>query len=64
MSLVTILAEEAQHVQLPLPTWAYGAIALGVFAVLGLIVFNFRDVYHRHAPAEAHATSSGAGHDA
>lgn len=49
MSLVTFLAEEGEHVVLPMPTWAYGAIAFTIFCLLGFVVYSFRDVYHRHS---------------
>ena len=29
------------------PTWGYGAIAFGVFIVLALITFSYRDVANR-----------------
>ena len=61
MSTLAVLAEEASHVVLPMPTWAYGAIALAAFAFLGFVVFSFRDVYHRHEDSERSAAES-AGH--
>ncbi len=57
MSLVTILAEEAQHVALPMPAVAYGVIAFAIFGLLGFIVFSFRDVYHRHSPVGVEAAA-------
>ncbi|WP_025155944.1 hypothetical protein [Leifsonia aquatica] len=65
--LTTVLAEAETHVELPMPTWAYGAIALAIFAVLAIVVFSYRDVANRHshkaaADAAAHAGAPGATH--
>jgi formate-dependent nitrite reductase membrane component NrfD len=47
-----------QHTELPIPALMYGVIAIGAFALLGFIVFSYRDVANRHS----HKNSSSAGH--
>jgi len=47
ISNAILAAEEALH-PLVLPNWVFGVIAIGIFSILGLMVFSFRDVYHRH----------------
>ncbi len=75
----TFLAEgeHEQLWQLPMPAWAYGAIALGAFLLLLLLTWFFRNAGHAmvygpggvkegadpHAPgAQGHGHHSGAGH--
>jgi heme/copper-type cytochrome/quinol oxidase subunit 2 len=65
--LTAVLAETEAHVELIMPTWAFGAIALGVFAVLGFVIWSYRDVANRHShkagPGAAdHAAAPGATH--
>ena len=43
-----ILAEGAAHVTYPFPTFVFGAIALGIFILLGVITWSYRDVANRH----------------
>lgn len=67
MSLATVLlaTAEAGHTELPIPTWAYGVIALVVFLVLALVIWSFREVANRHAlKAAAYAAphSGASGH--
>ncbi len=68
MSFLTILLAETAHVELPMPTWAYGLIALVLFAALGFVIWTYRDVANRHAQksqdyAASHGGSSaGSGH--
>lgn len=62
MSLMSILPAESAHTinELILPAPAFGAIALSIFAVLGIITWSFRDVANRHAEkAEAYAREHG-----
>jgi heme/copper-type cytochrome/quinol oxidase subunit 2 len=47
-----------QHSELPIPALAFGAIAMGVFALLAFVVFSYRDVANRHD----HKNSSSQGH--
>ncbi|GAB3616954.1 hypothetical protein GCM10027416_15110 [Okibacterium endophyticum] len=51
MSFATILVTEAatHHVELPMPPFMYGVVALIVFAVLGIVTYSFRDVANRYA---------------
>jgi hypothetical protein len=49
MATAALLVAEAVHVELPMPAWMYGAIALGAFVVLGIVTWSFRNVAERHA---------------
>ncbi|MFC6355529.1 hypothetical protein [Luethyella okanaganae] len=61
--LTTVLAEGELARELPIPAWAYGAIALAVFFVLAIVVWNYRDVSNRHkVKADAYAAAHGADH--
>jgi len=64
MTFATALlaAAEEEHVALALPLWAYGVIPLVLFAVLAFVLWNYRNVAHRHVfKAEAYAaTHTGA----
>jgi hypothetical protein len=48
MSTVTILAEAVLR-PLFLPAPVFGIIALVIFAVMGFMVFSYRDVANRHS---------------
>ena len=68
MSLTTalltgsVLTEMAHAWELPMEAWAYGLIALGVFAALAFVVASYRDVANRHrGKAEAYAARHGGG---
>ena len=37
-----------EHRELPLPAWAFGVIALGVFIALFLLLWSFRSLSTRH----------------
>src|SRR3954464_8421848 len=65
--LAVLIAAAETHVDLPMPIWAFGAIALAVFAVLGFVIWSYRDVANRHShkagPGAAdHAAAPGATH--
>lgn len=65
--LTIVLAAAETHVELPMPEWAYGAIAVAVFLVLGVVCWSYKDVANRHAhrsgaDAAAHAGAPGATH--
>lgn len=67
MSFALALLAEAEHVSLPIPTWAYGVIALVAFLVLAFVLWSFRDVSNRHALQgdaykAAHTDVPGHGH--
>jgi protein-S-isoprenylcysteine O-methyltransferase Ste14 len=58
MSFLT--AVEHDLVELPMPTWAYGVLALVVFFSLAVVIWSFRDVSNRHAvKADAYAAAHG-----
>jgi hypothetical protein len=68
MSVVAaVLAQTEASLPLPMPAWAFGALAFSIFTVLALIMWSYRDVANRHshkaAPdAAAHAGAPGASH--
>ncbi len=60
MPIVTAVLAEVEHVQLPMPTWAYGVVALVIFFALAVVLWSFRDVANRHhAKAAAYAAAHG-----
>lgn len=62
MSFVTAVMTETPHelVAIPMPPIVYGLIAIITFAALGIVLWSYRDVSHRHAPgASAHAPHPG-----
>jgi len=65
--LLTVLAAEETHVDLPMPTWAFGLIAIVTFLILLGVAWSYKDVANRHshrsAPdAASHAGAPGATH--
>jgi hypothetical protein len=62
MTFLTTVLAQTDATASALPTWVFGAIALVVFAILGFVVFSYRDVAGRHpGKAEAYAKAhSGA----
>lgn len=73
MSIVTTLlvaaAESEHHGNVQAETFIFGVIAMGVFLLLALVTFSYRDVANRHASkaasyARTHAAEldRGAGH--
>ncbi|GHF24287.1 hypothetical protein [Pseudolysinimonas yzui] len=50
MSLFTLLPTEVHEelAELVLPTWAFPAIAAGIFLLLAIVTWSYRDVHHRH----------------
>jgi uncharacterized protein involved in response to NO len=58
MSTLTVLAEGVLR-PLFLPAPVFGIIALVIFAVMGFMVFSYRDVANRHAHKN---DTSGSGH--
>ena len=63
MSLLTLLPIEAHEelAELILPTWAFPVIAAGVFLLLAIISWSYRDVAHRHNDKTSGSSTS---HDA
>ena len=48
-SIITAAAEgEVPFVVLPFPSVFFGVIAIGVFILLGVITWSYRDVANRH----------------
>ena len=47
---VLVAAAEAveEHRDLPMPAWAFGAIAIGVFFALFLVTWSFKSVGTKH----------------
>ncbi|WP_348787609.1 hypothetical protein [Leifsonia sp. NPDC080035] len=65
--LTTVLAAAEAHVELPMPTWAFGVIAIVVFLLLLGVCWSYKDVANRHghrsaADAASHAGAPGATH--
>lgn len=65
--LSTAVAAAEAHVELPIPAWAYGAIALVIFAVMLVVTWSFEDVANRHSHRSApdaaeHVGAPGASH--
>ena len=57
-----VLTETVHAVELPIPTWMYGLIALIIFAALASVVASYRDVANRHrSKAEAYAARHSGG---
>ncbi|MFD1713952.1 hypothetical protein ACFSBZ_05660 [Amnibacterium flavum] len=61
-ALVTAAAEEANHVELPMPTFVYGLIALVAFAALAIVVWSYRNVANRHSQVSGAQGGDGSGH--
>ena len=55
-SNIKLIAEGGM--QLPFPSVFFGVIAIGVFIVLGLVVWSYRDVANRHD----HKSNNSQGH--
>lgn len=64
MSLVTLLPIEAHEelAELVLPIWAFPAIAAGIFLLLAIISWSYRDVAHRHNDKTSGASDSRDAH--
>lgn len=58
---IAMAAAEAEHTgNVAMDTLIFGAIAAGLFALLGLVTFSYRNVANRHsAKAEAWAEKHG-----
>lgn len=56
----TVLTETVHARELPMESWAYGLIALLVFAGLAFVTASYRDVANRHrSKADAYAARHG-----
>lgn len=49
MIMLSVLANEEVLRPLIMPAAVFGIIALGIFFILGVAMFSYRDVAHRHA---------------
>jgi len=47
-ALFAEVAEHAGAVELPFPSVFFGVIAMGVFILLALVTWSYRDVANRH----------------
>ena len=56
-------AETEHHGNVALETLIFGLIAAGIFALMGLVAFSYRNVANRHS-AKAEAWAKRHGHDA
>ena len=63
MSVLLTLAAEEAPAHLVMPNWAFPAIAAGVFVLLALVSWSFRDVANRHADREPFPADPHAAHD-
>jgi hypothetical protein len=59
---VLAAAAETEHNPLPMPAPLFGIIALVVFAVLGLVLFSYRNVANRHRQVSGKPGGDGSGH--
>ena len=58
--LAMAAAETEHHGNVAMETLVFGVIAAGIFALLGLVAFSYRNVANRHsAKAEAWAERHG-----
>lgn len=48
-ALLPVLAAEEELAPIFMPPWAFAAIAAGIFAILGVITWSYRDVANRHS---------------
>ena len=68
MSFATaVLAQTETTNELFMPPWGFGLTAIIIFAVLGFVIWTYRDVANRHSHrtgphAAEHATAPGATH--
>jgi hypothetical protein len=56
--MIRILAEAEVVNPLPFPGVVFGAIAMGIFLLLGFVTWSYRDVANRHD----HKNSGSEGH--
>ncbi|MET0590471.1 MAG: hypothetical protein ABWZ77_04780 [Naasia sp.] len=59
---IVAAAAEAGHTELPMPSFVFGLIALAIFAVLGIVMWSYRDVANRHAQVSGARGGDGSGH--
>lgn len=57
--LETVVRSSAEvHLELPIPAPLFGAIAFGVFLLLGAITWSYRDVANRHDHKDKDSSNS------
>lgn len=61
--LAVAAAETEHHGNVAMDTLVFGLIAAGVFTLLGLVTFSYRNVANRHS-AKAEAWAQEHGHEA
>ena len=59
MSVLTVLAAEETLHPLIMPAPVFGIIALGIFFVLGVAIFSYRDVANRHSHKSGNSDHGG-----
>lgn len=62
--LLQVLTKTEELAPLIMPAWAFAAIAVAFFVVLGFVTWSYRDVSNRHSHktgSQSH-DSHGAGH--
>lgn len=53
--MIRILAEAEVVNPLPFPGVVFGAIAMGIFLLLGFVTYSYRDVANRHDHKDSHS---------
>jgi heme/copper-type cytochrome/quinol oxidase subunit 2 len=61
-AVVLAAAAETEHNPLPMPPALFGIITLVVFAVLGIVMFSYRNVANRHRQVSGKPGGDGSGH--
>jgi glucose uptake protein GlcU len=62
MSVLTVLVAEEAARPLLFPAPVFGLIALGIFFILGVAMFSYRDVANRHSHKSNKSDHSGGHH--
>jgi hypothetical protein len=62
LTLAAVVVAAETHTTLPIPPSAIGAITLGIFALLGIITYSYRDVSNRHSRVSGRRGGDGSGH--
>jgi hypothetical protein len=61
-TVVLAAAAETEKHPLPFPAPLFGIIALVVFALLGVVMFSYRNVANRHRQVSGKRGGDGSGH--
>ena len=54
-----LAAVRIEEQQLPVPSVVFPIVAIGVFALLGLVAWSYRDVANQHKGAAGHGSPQG-----